>query len=143
MAWASALSGIAIAHANPTLPHALGQAAGGFIHAPHGASVAACLAPVMRLSFPAEIGRFGEIARAMEPSAAALPLYGQAERAADLIERLLKDVGVQVRLGELGLKEADIPRVTEIALTGYFTGISLHPRQVGPEEIQAIYRACL
>jgi hypothetical protein len=41
------------------------------------------------------------------------------------------------------MKEADIERVTEIALTGYFTGISLHPRVFTKEEIKAIYRACL
>ncbi len=143
MSWAASLAGVAIAHANPTLPHALGQAAGGFMHAPHGASVAAMLAPVMRLSFSADVERFGELAAAMEPASAALPAYERAERSVELVERLLRDIGVQVRLGDFGLKEADIPRVTEIALTGYFTGISLHPKQVDGPQIQAIYRACL
>ncbi len=62
MAWASTLGGMAIAHANPTLPHALGQAAGGYIHAPHGASVAACLAQILRYQLRVGPKRFAEIA---------------------------------------------------------------------------------
>ena len=83
MAWASALGGIAIAHANPTLPHALGQAAGGFVHAPHGASVAACLAAVMKISHEAAPQDFAAIAAALDPEGAAgLPLGQRAARAA-------------------------------------------------------------
>ncbi len=47
------------------------------------------------------------------------------------------------RFGQLGLREQDIERVTQIALTGYFTGISLHPKKVEKDEIVRIYRSCL
>jgi len=144
MAWASALGGIAIAHANPTLPHALGQAAGGFVHAPHGASVAACLAEIMRISYEAAPRDFAAIASALDPEGAAgLPLGQRAARAAELVEELLKRIGVRVRFGELGLKAEDLERVTQIALIGYFTGISLHPKKVEQADILAIYRSCL
>jgi alcohol dehydrogenase class IV len=143
MAWASALGGIAIAHANPTLPHALGQAAGGFVHAPHGATVAACLAAIMRISHEAAPQPFADIASALDPGAAALPLAERAERSASLMEELLERIGARVRFGELGLREEDIERVTRIALTAYATGISLHPKKVDEREIQRIYRSCL
>jgi alcohol dehydrogenase class IV len=143
MAWASALGGIAIAHANPTLPHALGQAAGGFLHAPHGASVAACLVPVMRISHEAAPQAFADIAAALDPSAAALPLAARAARSAELADALLGKIGARVTLGQLGLHEQDIERVTQIAMTGYFTGISLHPKKVEKEEIMRIYKSCL
>jgi len=144
MAWASALGGIAIAHANPTLPHALGQAAGGFVHAPHGASVAACLAAVMKISHEAAPQDFAAIAAALDPEGAAgLPLGQRAARAAVLVEELLKRIGVRVRFGELGLKAEDLERVTRIALTAYATGISLHPKKVEQADILAIYRSCL
>jgi alcohol dehydrogenase class IV len=143
MAWASALAGIAISHSNPTLPHALGQAVGGYTHAPHGGSVAACLTAVMRLSVSADIRGFADIAHAMDPSVRSLPVEKQAERSVLLVETLLNDIDVRVRFRDFGLKEEDIERVTEIALTGYFTGISLHPKPVGPEEIRQIYMQCL
>ena len=143
MAWASALGGIAIAHANPTLPHALGQAAGGFVHAPHGATVAACLAAIMRLSHEAAPQSFADIAAALEPAAAALPLADRAARSAVLVDELLDTIGARVRFGELGLRGEDIERVTRIALTAYATGISLHPKKVDEREIVRIYQSCL
>jgi alcohol dehydrogenase class IV len=143
MAWASSLGGIAIAHANPTLPHALGQAAGGYLHAPHGASIAACLPEVIRRTQSASPEAFAAVARAMEPSVAARNQDHQAAELSSLVDGLFQRIGAGVRLGSLGLKEGDIDRVTEIALTGYFTGISLHPRVVEAGEIKEIYRACL
>ena len=143
MAWAGALAGIAIAHANPTLPHALGQAAGGFLHAPHGASVAACLPEVLRVSADAAPESFADVAGALDPGAAKLPIGERAHRCPELVGQLFRDIGVQVRLGDFGMKEEDIERVTQIALTGYFTGISQHPMQVDAQAIKRIYRACL
>jgi alcohol dehydrogenase class IV len=143
MAWASTLGGIAIAHANPTLPHALGQAAGGYIHAPHGGSVAACLAQILRISYASDPERFAEIAVAMDPNVERQPLEAQAQQAALQVEKLLEEIQVNVRFGDFGMKAEDIDKVTEIALTGYFTGISCHPKQVTAEEIKQIYRDCL
>ena len=143
MSWASTLGGMAIAHANPTLPHALGQAAGGYIHAPHGGSVAACLAQILRISYASAPQRFAEIAAAMEPDAKKQPLEIQAERAAVLVEKFFEEIGVNVRFSDFGMKAEDIDRITEIALTGYFTGISCHPKQVTAEEIKQIYLDCL
>jgi alcohol dehydrogenase class IV len=134
---------MAIAHSNPTLPHALGQAAGGYVHAPHGASVAACLPEVLRVSTDAAPESFAAVAGALDPGTEKLAVRERARRAPDLVRELLQEIGVSVRLGDFGLQEKDIERVTEIAMTGYFTGISLHPKQVDAEGIKAIYRACL
>ncbi|MGD8292764.1 MAG: iron-containing alcohol dehydrogenase [Desulfobacterales bacterium] len=143
MAWASTLGGMAIAHANPTLPHALGQAAGGYIHAPHGGSVAACLSQIMRISHASDPQRFAEIALAMDEGTAKLPLDVQAEQAAVLVDKLFDQIQVKVRFGDFGMRAEDIDRITEIAMTGYFTGISCHPKQVTAAEIKQIYRDCL
>jgi len=143
MAWASTLGGMAIAHANPTLPHALGQAAGGYIHAPHGGSVAACLSQIMRLSYPSDPQHFAEIAIAMDANVKNQPMEVQAEQAAVLVEKLFEQIQVKVRFSDFGMQAEDIDKITEIALTGYFTGISCHPKQVTAEDIKQIYRDCL
>jgi alcohol dehydrogenase class IV len=105
--------------------------------------VAACLAAIMRISHEAAPQPFADIASALDPGAAALPLAERAARSASLMEELLDKIGARVRFGELGLREEDIERVTRIALTAYATGISLHPKQVDEREIQSIYRSCL
>ena len=143
MAWASTLGGIAIAHANPTLPHALGQAFGAYVGVPHGASVAALLPEIMRRSFSADLEGFAAIAVALDPSAEALPLYERAERSIFLVERLFGDLGFTVRLSDFGLKESDIGAITKIALTAFATSIGSHPKECAEEEITQIYRACL
>ena len=143
MSWASALAGIAIAHSNPTLPHAIGQAAGGFVHAPHGASVACCLVEVMRMSCHSALEKFSEIALALDPSTRSLPINERAKASSSLVGRLLREIGVDARFSHFGLSEKDIEKVAEIAMTGYFTGISLHPKQADKAEIMGILRACL
>lgn len=143
MAWASTLAGVAIGHSNPTLPHAMGQAAGGYCHAPHGASVAACLVRILELSYTADLERFGRLAEALEGNLHDVKPYEKAARSVELVSRMLQDIGVNVRFRDFGLKEEDIDTVTKIAVTGYFTGISLHPRQMSEEEIRQIYHDCL
>ena len=143
MAWAATLAGIAIAHANPTLPHAMGQAVGGLVHAPHGGSVAACLVEILRVSFSADIDGFAEIATALDAATAALPANERAERSVGLVEDLLKNINCVFRFKDYGLSESDIDRATQIALTGYYTGVSMHPKTVDEAEIKRIYRACL
>jgi alcohol dehydrogenase class IV len=143
MAWASTLAGTAIAHSNPTLPHALGQAAGGFLHAPHGASVAAVLPEVLRISGNSAPEVFNVVADALDPDQDGSAGDRRPDRCAALITDLFKDIGLNVRLGDFGMKEEDIDRVTKIAMTGYFTGISLHPVVADEKLINEIYRACL
>jgi alcohol dehydrogenase class IV len=143
MAWASTLAGTAIAHSNPTLPHALGQAAGGFLHAPHGASVAAVLPEVLRISGNSAPEVFNVVADALDPDQDSSAGDRRPDRCAALITDLFKDIGLNVRLGDFGMKEEDIDRVTKIAMTGYFTGISLHPVVADEKLINEIYRACL
>jgi alcohol dehydrogenase class IV len=67
----------------------------------------------------------------------------QAEQAAVLVEKLFEQIQVKVRFSDFGMQAEDIDKITEIALTGYFTGISCHPKQVTAEDIKQIYRDCL
>lgn len=143
IAWASTLAGIAIAHAGVALPHALGQPVSGFCDAPHGGSIAACLAKILEFSFTADFNKFAEVAETMDPAVKSLPLREKAEKCADLVERLLKDINIKVRFGDFGLKEEDIEKVTHIALTGYYFDINSHPKQVTPEDIKRLYRECI
>ena len=143
MAWASTLAGMAIAHVGTVLPHALGQPVSGFCGAPHGGSIAACLAKILEFSFTSDFNRFAEIAEAMDPAVESLPLREKAGKSAELVQRLLKDTNSEVTFSDFGLKEEDIDKVTNIALTAYFMDIGNHPKQATEEDIRRLYRECM
>ena len=102
----------------------MGQPVSGFCGAPHGGSVAACLAKILEFSFTSNFNRFAEIAEVMDPAVKSLPLREKAERSADLVQRLLKDTNSEVTFSDFGLKEEDIDKVTNVALTAYYIDIS-------------------
>jgi alcohol dehydrogenase class IV len=144
MAWASTLAGIGIGHGGVALPHALGQPVSGLTGAGHGATIAACLAKIVEMSFVADIEGFAEIAEALEPCCAPRPPREKAERCASLILRLLKDTDSQVGFGALGLRKEDITKVTDVALNAYYYDIECNPKRiVSREEIESIYQQCL
>ena len=143
MAWASTLAGGAIGFVATTLPHAMGQAVGGYKNAPHGATLTACLVKVLDFSWLADPGLFAEISVALDPETRALPIRARAEMCPRLVERLLADTGTKVRYSDFGLTAADIDRVTEIAFTGYGADIDLHPKKATVEDVKRLYQACL
>jgi alcohol dehydrogenase class IV len=143
MAWASTLAGAAIGFVATTLPHSMGQAVGGYKNAPHGATLTACLVKVLDFSWVADPGLFAEISEALDPETRSLSVRARAEMCPRLVERLLADTGTKVSFGDLGLTEADIDRVTDIAFTGYGADINLHPRKATVEDVKRLYQACL
>ncbi|UCF92633.1 MAG: iron-containing alcohol dehydrogenase [Desulfobacterales bacterium] len=143
MAWASTLGGAAIAHIGPVLGHSLAQPVGGFKNAPHGGSIAACLVKVLEFSYVADLKKFAEIAEAIDPSVRDLPQRAKAEKCPELVARLFKDVNVNVRFRDFGLKEGDIDKVTHIATTGYGFDLVNHPRTVTDDDLKRLYRECL
>lgn len=143
MMWASYLGGSAIAYIGVTLPHSLGQPAGGLKGMPHGASVAACLAKVIEFTYESAIEKFADIAIALDPGVASLPVEEQAESCSRLVGELFGKINVDVRYSDYGITEEDIDKLTEIALTGYYFDIQCHPKEVGENDIKTLYRRCL
>jgi alcohol dehydrogenase class IV len=143
MAWAAALAGASIAHVGVALPHALAQPVGGYTGAAHGATIAAVMVPILEESWRRAPEPFAAIARAMDPTLAALPTAEQAERSVRLVADLLGDIGIAPRLADFGMTDSDIDAVTGIALTSYYFDIDCHPHPVSKEDITRIYRRCL
>ncbi len=143
MAWASTLGGIAIAHAGTTLPHGMGQPVSGLVDMPHGASIAACIIPILEESFTSDFVKFSELAEAMDASVSDLPMRKKAEKTVELTERLLKDIGCRVKFSDYGMKEEHIEKATEICINNYSFDINNHPKRVDREEIRNLYRRCL
>jgi alcohol dehydrogenase class IV len=143
MAWASTLAGAAIGFVATTLPHAMGQAVGGFKNAPHGGTLTACLVKVLEFSYSADMPIFADIAEAMEPAIRSQSVREKAELCPVLVGRLLADTGTKVKFSDFGLKKEDIARVTQIAFTGYGADMVCHPKQVSEEDVKKLYEECL
>jgi alcohol dehydrogenase class IV len=143
MAWASTLAGIAIAHVGPVLPHAMGQPVSGYLGAPHGGTIAACLIKILEFSYMSNLEVFADITEIIEPKYEHLPLHEKAERCVEVVKRLFNDIDCKVKFNDFGLREDDIEKVTNIALNAYFMDINNHPKQVKKEDIVRIYRECI
>ncbi len=143
MAWASTLGGMAIAHVGTVLPHAMGQPVSGLVDAPHGGSIASCLAKVLQFSFTSNFERFAELAEAFDESVKALPLRERAEKSGELAQRLFKDAHSEVRFSDFGMQEKDIDKATQLAMSAYFMDVGNHPKQVTSDDIKQLYRECL
>ncbi len=143
VALGATLAGVAISYGGTTLPHALGQAVGGYCNAPHGATIAASYVAIMEYSFISDQTKFSQIAEIMEPSVSTLSLRNKAEKAVVLIEQFLKDINLNVKFSDYGVKKEDVPKLVESVLKGYKQDVEAHPRVATKEEIANIYYKCL
>ncbi len=144
MAMCSALGGLSITHSATTLPHGIGQALSGVTDAPHGGSIAVCMANVVRWTLPECEERFAEVACLLEPGLKDKPLREQAEALPDILNEFFYDmVGEPVTMASYGLKEEQVEAVADMALTNYYGDVSRHPKVASREELIGIIRSCL
>jgi alcohol dehydrogenase len=139
MLLAAALAGTAFSNAMVSLNHAMAHSLGALHHVHHGTLNAALLPHSMRF-FAADVGdRFAPVAAALGVEVRDLDGETTARRAADAMEAFVHRVGLTTRLGELGVPEAGLPQVAELALSD--GSIIYSPRPVmDPAEIEALLR---
>lgn len=127
MALASHVAGRAFSTAGLGAAHAVAMAAGAAFHTPHGETVGAVLPAVVRYNRPSAPERYADVARW---------LGAEGGRAADAVERLARDVGVDGLAG-LGVDEADVPALAErtMGLERLLVG---NPRRLTREDVAEI-----
>lgn len=109
-------AGIAFANAPVAGVHALAYPLGGLHHLPHGLSNALMLRPVLQHNSEAARDHYAELAEIIDPACAG---QGSQSRCARLIERLdqlASASGLQLRLRDHGIAEADIPVLASEAM---------------------------
>ena len=145
MALASMYGGMAIARKGTTAPHAIGQALGGLYNAPHGGSLAAVLAAVVRWTLPDCAERFAETAVILDPATAALPTVGErAAKLPEILEQLWgRILSEPVSCSAYGLTEEGIPEMADAVLKCYYGDCLNHPKVPLRDDIVAIIRDSL
>ncbi|KRF19152.1 alcohol dehydrogenase [Nocardioides sp. Soil797] len=141
MAQASLQAGLAFSNAILGATHAMSHQVGGLLDAPHGVVNGVLLPHVVRYNARATPDRFVELAAAAGLAEQGMPGEEAAEMLADHIRRLADDIGVPRGLKELGVTEADIPRLASTTLDD--ACLTTNPRLASEQEIAELFRNAL
>ncbi len=141
MAQASLDAGLAFTNAILGAAHALSHQVGGLLDLPHGVINGVLLPHVIRFNAAADPTPFVSIAEGLGLAEAQGPPAEAAEAVADAVEELAATVGVARRLGQIGVRESDIPRLAASALRD--ACMATNPRTVTLADAEALFRAAL
>ena len=137
----SMLAGQAFSNAPVAAVHALAYPIGGIFHVPHGLSNALVLPHVLRFNLSHATPLYAELAQIIAPAV----LGSEEARAAGLIDSLVamaERVGIETRLSQVGITEADLDRLADDAMQQTRL-LGNNPRDVTREHARAFYAAAL
>ncbi len=139
--WGSMLAGLAFSNASLGITHAMAHAVGGLTDQPHGRCNGVLLPHGIRYNFAAAPERYRAVGTAM-----GLDLAGKAPGevlGALLAEigRLRRDTGIPECLGDLGIRQADLPELARMTMTD--SCCVTNPRSPTAEEVERIYEEAL
>jgi alcohol dehydrogenase class IV len=109
MALAATLAGLAFSNAGVALVHAMEYPVGGAVHVSHGAGNGLLLPFVMSFNRPAarkNLARLPALLGVVEPTATE---EEAVDRAIGLVTRLREEIGIPLRLRDLGVREEMLP----------------------------------
>ena len=138
MAMASLTAGLAFSNAILGAAHAMTHQVDGLLDQHHGETNASILQHVMRFNLEACPERFRDIAVAMGEDVTGLDVMAAAERAIDAVQLLIRDIGLEKGLAELGLLEEYIPLLSENATKD--ACLVTNPRSATRGQIEEIFR---
>ena len=142
MAQAALEAGLAFTNAILGATHAMSHQAGGMLDLPHGVVNGVLLPHVIRFNGVTVPERFVPIAQAMGlADLAGAPAEESVERVAEEVRRLGDEVGVPKGLGDLGVTDADIPRLAQLTLGD--ACLTTNPRPASVTDVAALFRAAL
>lgn len=134
MLFANTLAGIAIAQADTTIAHVVGEAVGAVYNTDHGTSVALSLPAVMEHNFVSNLEKYANITRLLGEWRDTYSLREAAQKSADAISVLIKDVGLPSGLSEIGVDDLD--PVMELVMRPGLT--ASNPKSVTEEDFMSI-----
>lgn len=134
-------AGQAFSNAPVAAVHALAYPIGGIFHVPHGLSNSLVLPHVLRFNLPAAAGHYAELACLIAPNT-----KGSTEARAEALivemQQIVKATGIETRLREVGIAEADLDRLANDAMLQTRL-LGNNPRDVTLADARALYAAAL
>lgn len=144
MSIAAALAMNAVITGGIGLSHFTNEFVGPKAHVSHGTAVALTLPAVMEYNMIANPAKFAKIAELMGEDISGLSVMDAAAKSVEAVRKLIKDLNLPQKMGDVGITEADIP---ELARGCYETDKPVidaqNPRDATEEDIVQILRASL
>jgi alcohol dehydrogenase class IV len=140
MALAALMAGLSFSNVGVAVVHALEYPVGGTTHCSHGAGNGLLLPFVMRYNLSARRPQFAVIARLLGADVEGKSEAEAAEAAIAAVEQLRQDIGIPLRLRDLGVKEEQLQLLAEKAF-GIKRILRVNPRPVTVEDLESILRA--
>lgn len=141
MAVAQYIAGMAFSNVGLGLVHGMAHPLGSLFDVPHGVANALLLPTVMEFNMEKCLDKYPEIARAMGVDITGMSREEASLAACEAVKALSLKVGIPQHMTDLGITEADIPRLAEQAIADVCT--PGNPRDVSLEQIEALYRKVL
>ncbi len=141
MAVAQYIAGMAFSNVGLGLVHGMAHPLGAIFDIPHGVANAMILPTVMEFNAPAALDKYVDIAKAMNVYTPGMSTEEAANAAIEAVKSLSLRVGIPQHLAELGIKEEDLPRLTDAAFADVCT--PGNPREVTKEAILELYKKVL
>lgn len=134
----SYLAGTALSSVAMGLHHGVCHVLGGTAGVPHGIANAIMLPHVMRFNLDATATELAQIALAMGIARDRRSDDGLAEDAAKRVKDLVAEMKLPQRLSEVGVKEADLPKLASLAAQS--RTVKNNPKPVDAAQVQELLR---
>jgi alcohol dehydrogenase class IV len=134
---ASLLAGLAFSNAGLTAVHALEYPVGVLTGCTHGAGNGLLLPFVMEYNIPACTERLAVVAALLGEQVDGLSKRDAAGLAVDAVQRMKSEVGIPLRLRDVGIEEEALPTLAEATL-GITRLIRANPRALDGEALEDI-----
>lgn len=141
MLTASLLAGMGFHHTKLCLVHAITLPFGGIYNVPHGVSNAIVLPHAMKFMLPGAISKYVDIAVALGEDVSGMSERAAAEKAVAAVEQLSRDVNLPEGLSLYGIKEDELPQLSESISENFM--VPLSPRIAKAEDILQICKWAL
>lgn len=141
MAQAALEAGLAFTNAILGAAHAMSHQVGGLLDLPHGVINGVLLPHVIRFNAEADPEPYAMVAACLGVAQSGAPAGEAALALAERIDQLARDVGVPRGLGQLGVTDADLPRLARTALLD--ACMSTNPRPADENQMLALFRAAM
>jgi lactaldehyde reductase len=139
MAVAQYIAGMGFSNVGLGIVHSMAHPLGAVYDTPHGIANAVLLPYVLEYNAVGSAPRYRDIARAMGvPGVDGMTEAAAVAAAINSVKALSKAVGIPEKLRDIGVKEADLPRLAVAAFGDVCTGGN--PRTTSVPDILGIYK---
>ena len=141
MLLASHIVGVGFSHTGLGLVHGIGHSLGGHFNVPHGVALCTVLEEVLRYNLPTRQARMAKIGQALGVSNTAKSEAENADLAIKALVQLASEVGLDTKLSDHGITEADLPLLAKTAVEDAVT--LNNPIKPTEQDVLGILRSAL